>query len=267
MQKRIMVVQNAGELPSAVHDALKGQAFEVMYVEGFPLARRSALAVRPALVLIDIDCWDKSVEELLFEFGNLRSTRSSRKIILASSAKVDDKVLALEVGADDFLLKPISTRELAARLEAVLRCYVPIFQEEEVQVFGSLRLRRNGMEVFVGDNERKLSRTEFNLLAFLMDHPGHVLSREVLLENLWLPSGEVEYPRIVDVYVCRLREKIEEDPAYPTKLVTRRGHGYSLIDPTAQEAAALAKIPKGTRTDMAPSLMHSQSAGGPKFRF
>jgi two-component system response regulator VicR len=87
----------------------------------------------------------------------------------------------------------------------------------------------------VGEEPKKLSRTEFNLLAFLMDHHGQVLTREVLVENLWLPGSEIESSRIVDVYVCRLREKIEENPAEPTRLITRRGQGYSLIDPQLSE--------------------------------
>jgi two-component system response regulator VicR len=230
MEQRVMVVQNAGELPPSVRDALRNESFEVEYVEGFANARKSVIEARPVLIVIDIESWAKNVEELLCEFGNLRSTRSSRKVVLAKSAKAEDRATALEAGADDFLLKPISTREFSARLKAALRSYIPTYSAEEPSL-GVLRLRRNELEVVVGDEPRKLSRTEFNLLAFLMDHHGQVLTREVLLENLWLPTSEIESGRIVDVYVCRLREKIEDDPTAPTRLITRRGHGYSLIDP------------------------------------
>jgi DNA-binding response OmpR family regulator len=234
MEQRIMVVQTAGELTATVREALNQQTFAVKYVHGFDNARKNVIDTKPDLILIDIPNWANNVQELLSEFGNLWSTRSCRKIILASSAGAEDRVLALESGADDFLLKPISAREFAARIKAAFRCYVPVHSVEE-QSLGVLRLRRSEMEVMVGDESKKLTRTELNLLAFLMDHQGQVLTREVLLENLWLPSSEIESSRIVDVYVCRLREKIEDNPTEPTRLITRRGQGYSLIDPHLTE--------------------------------
>jgi DNA-binding response OmpR family regulator len=145
MEQRIMVVLNAGELASTVRDALSQQAFDVRYVEGFANARKMVIGTRPDLILIDIASWAKNVEELLCDFDNLRSTRSSRKVILASSAKVEDRALALESGADDFLMKPISTREFSARLKATLRSYVSAHSVGEPSL-GVLRLRRNEME-------------------------------------------------------------------------------------------------------------------------
>ena len=191
MEQRIMVVQDVGELVPAVRDALAGDAFKVTYVEGLVNARKTLIDIRPDLILLDVACWTKNIEELLHELGNLRSTRSSRKIFLASPSRVEDTALALESGADDFLLKPISTREFLARLKATFRSYSPGHSVEETSL-GVLRLRRNVMEVVVGEKIERLSRTEFNLLAFLMDHPGQVLTRDVLLENLWVPGSEID---------------------------------------------------------------------------
>jgi DNA-binding response OmpR family regulator len=126
-----MVVQTAGELIATAREALNLQPFDVKYVEGLANARKIVIEARPDLILIDITTWTKNVEELLCEFDNLRSTRSSRKVILASSAKVEDRALALESGADDFLMKPISTREFSARLKATLRSYVSAHSVEE----------------------------------------------------------------------------------------------------------------------------------------
>jgi two-component system KDP operon response regulator KdpE len=134
MEQRIMVVLNAGELASTVRDALSQQAFDVRYVEGFANARKMVIGTRPDLILIDIASWAKNVEELLCDFDNL-----------ASSAKVEDRALALESGADDFLMKPISTREFSARLKATLRSYVSAHSVGEPSL-GVLRLRRNEME-------------------------------------------------------------------------------------------------------------------------
>jgi DNA-binding response OmpR family regulator len=125
MKQRVMVVQTGGKLIAAVRAVLNDQAFDVRYVEGFANARKTVIESRPDLILIDIISWTKNVEELLCEFGNFRSTRFSRKIILATSATIEDRALALESGADDFLSKPISTRELSARLRAALRSYEP----------------------------------------------------------------------------------------------------------------------------------------------
>jgi DNA-binding response OmpR family regulator len=86
------------------------------------------------------------------------------------------------------------------------------------------------MEAGVGAERKKLSPTEFNLLCHLMDHPGRVFNREELLENAWVP-WEIDDYRVVDVYIWRLREKIEEDPRRPQRLLTRRGQGYFLVDP------------------------------------
>ncbi len=102
--------------------------------------------------------------------------------------------------------------------------------------FGGMRWR------YFPRGAQKLSRTEFNLLAFLMDHHGQVLTRDLLLENLWLPGNEIEYSRIVDVYVCRVREKIEDDPTHPTRLITRRGQGIHSLTLNDQKSAMSRRI-------------------------
>jgi DNA-binding response OmpR family regulator len=128
------------------------------------------------------------------------------------------------------MLKPVSPRELLVRLEATLRSQTIVFPEEEVRTLGALSLYREGMEIFLGAERKKLSPKEFNLLALLMTSPGRVFSREELLESVWI-HWEIEGRRIVDVYIRRLREKIEDDLSQPRRLLKRRGEGYSLVDP------------------------------------
>lgn len=229
MRKRVLVVHGRGGPSPSVRDACERGAFNATLIEGYLALMQHAMELKPALILFDAEIWHGPVEQSLCQLHDLKSMRFIRKIILTSKADVDDKVDALEVGADDFLLKPISARELLARIEAVLRSHVqPADEEEEVQILGDLKLFRAAMEVAVGEKLTKLSPTEFHLLAYFMDQVGHVLGRDELFENIWFSHSEIRDRRVVDVYICRLREKIEEEPSQPRRLLTRRGGGYLL---------------------------------------
>jgi two-component system, OmpR family, response regulator VicR len=230
MRKKIVVVHNSDRVSPVIGEALDEAAFELMFLSGFSDVITSVLEFKPALILFDITCWEKALKDPLTELMNLKSGRSARKVILSEAAGLDDKVNALELGADDFLLKPISSRELLVRLSAALRSYMPPFEEDDVKMLGDLALYSEAKEISIGKERKKLSPKEFDLLCFLMDHPGQVFSREELLENVWIP-WEIEDRRVVDVYIWRLREKIETDPSKPRILLTRRGHGYSLVAP------------------------------------
>ncbi len=236
MPRKVLVVPNPTAAPSdavsnILTEACALAALDLRIAPDLTQAARLALELRPAIMLFDTPTWDAPLQECLWQLSQLRSARGIRKLILASTATLDDRVAALEAGADDFLLKPISARELHARFLALLRSQQATHPEEDPQQLGALQLHREGMEIAIGEQRTKLSPREFGLLAYLMDRPGHVLSREELLENLWYPAGEVEDRRVVDVYIWRLREKIEDDPAHPLRLLTRRGEGYCLIDP------------------------------------
>lgn len=226
-----MVLPSLGGDSSVITEALDNGTFDLRFVSGLPQLAKSVLELKPALLLLEIDAWRKQTRDLLYELGNLKSAQPFRRVILSEAATVDDRVSALELGADDFLVKPISSRELLARLHAVLRADTTFAVEEDIKSLGSLCLYRELMEVSIGSDRKRLSPTEFNLLSYFMDHPGQVLSRDRLLENVWIP-WEIEDRRVVDVYVLRLREKIEESSSHPRRLITRRGEGYLLIDPT-----------------------------------
>ncbi len=228
MRKKVLIVHLWDRASSVVNEALDTADFELVFLSGLSGVVTAVLEFKPALVLFEIVCWQKPLENLLSELMNLRSGRTARKIILADSGGLDEKVRALDLGADDFLLKPISSRELLVRVNAVLRSQMPAYPEDRVQILGELSLYREAMEISVGRERKKLSPKEFDLLCCLMDHPGQVFSREELLESVWIP-WEIEDRRVVDVYIWRLREKIEVDPSNPRWLITRRGQGYSLI--------------------------------------
>ena len=236
MQRRVAVVQQKCVLTPALQDAIVQCGFNAKFVSGVNATRKLVLDHRPALLIIDTTRWGPLEEELLLSLADLKQGISMRRIILAGRAEAEDSVSALDLGADDFLLMPISPRELKARFEATLRSLPPDQLDDTPQVLGTLRLKRNEMEVVVGGVTKQLTKTECNLLGFLMDNAGLVVSREKILDYVWFESSELAYPRVIDVYVWRLREKIEDVPAYPTRLLTKRGCGYTLIDPDRQNA-------------------------------
>jgi two-component system response regulator VicR len=233
MRKRILIVQSSETMSPVIGEALDNGTFDLRYLSGLSDVVASVLEQKPDLVLFDISFWQRPMEQLFLELLDAPNARSTRKVILSDNAGPDDKVTALDSGADDFLLKPISPRELMVRIAATLRAQAVICPEEDVHTLGSLSLYRNVMEVSVsaGAERKNLSPKEFELLDYLMNNPGRVFSRDELLERVWVP-WEIDAQRVVDVYICRLREKIEEDPSQPRWLLTRRGQGYILADPT-----------------------------------
>ena len=232
MRKKVLIVHPWDRASSVIGEALDEEAFALLFVSGLSDVVISVLEFKPELVLFEIVCWQKPLENLLSELMNLKSSRSTRKIILSDNAGLDDKVRALDLGADDFLLKPISSRELLVRINAVLRSHMAACPDDKIQTLGELSLYREAMEISVGKERKKLSPKEFGLLCCLMDHPGQVFSREELLESVWIP-WEIKDRRVVDVYIWRLREKIEVDRSHPRWLKTRRGKGYSLVAQTS----------------------------------
>ena len=232
MRKKVLIVHPWDRASSVIGEALDEEAFDLLFVSGLSDVVISVLEFKPELVLFEIVCWQKPLENLLSELMNLKSSRSTRKIILSDNAGLDDKVRALDLGADEFLLKPISSRELLVRIKAVLRSHMAASPDDKIQTLGELSLYREAMEISVGKERKKLSPKEFGLLCCLMDHPGQVFSREELLESVWIP-WEIKDRRVVDVYIWRLREKIEVDRSHPRWLITRRGKGYSLVAQTS----------------------------------
>jgi DNA-binding response OmpR family regulator len=148
-------------------------------------------------------------------------------VVVSARNDTHDIVAALEAGADDYVVKPVAVKELAARLRALRRrgrsAGSPALPE---LVFGELQVRPTAGEVAVNGHPVRVTRTEFRLLCELANHAGQVLSRQQLLRRVWGYDGGDE--RLVDVHVGRLRQKIEKDPAQPVHLVTVRGLGYKL---------------------------------------
>jgi two-component system alkaline phosphatase synthesis response regulator PhoP len=184
----------------------------------------------PDIILLDLMLPGIDGMEICRRTRQNKLTKDIPIIILTAKAEEADRVLGLESGADDYVTKPFSPRELVARIRAVLRRADKNFSEtedKETIILGPIKMDLRQHKVLVDNNEIDLTPKEFDLLHLLMSHPGRAFSREYLLENLWGYEffGDT---RTVDVHVRRLRQKIEENPAQPYWLETVRGVGYRI---------------------------------------
>jgi two-component system phosphate regulon response regulator PhoB len=224
MPKRIAVVEDEAELASLIEYNLGRHGYQSQALSGSGGTLKLLEQYKPDLILLDVMLPEVDGFELCRQIR--QSPVLGRTPVLFLTARSDevDRVLGLEIGGDDYMTKPFSTRELIARVKAHLRREEMDTEPSDVEI-GPFRLDRTARRVFLGAQELELTSTEFNLLEFFLTHPGRAYSRDQLLEAVW---GEQRYvtPRTVDVHVRRLRERIEEQPDSPRYLTTVRGFGY-----------------------------------------
>jgi two-component system catabolic regulation response regulator CreB len=221
----ILLVDDEPAIRESLAFALRRDGFEVE--EATTLREARSLADAADLVILDLVLPDGSGLPFL---RSLRERSDVPVIVLTSRDEETDRVVGLELGADDYVLKPFSPREVAARVRAVLRRASKAAQAEDKPVrAGSLSLDASTRKAAIADRELGLSRTEFNLLALFLRSPGRVFERSQILEAVW-GSDVVVGDRTVDVHVKALRRKIEEAGGDPRVLETVRGVGYRLKD-------------------------------------
>lgn len=218
----ILIVEDDDRLRSALRLALRDEGFEVDDVPDAEAGLRRLIENDPDLVLVDIMLPGSN------GFDLCRAIRQSSNVpIIIVTARDDshDVVAGLEAGADDYVTKPFVMKELAARIRALLRRTRSVEDPAESLSFGDLVIYPEQGRVTKGSEEVSLTRTEFLLLCELAQSPKRVLSRDVLLTNVWgydyFGDG-----RVVDAHIRRLRKKIEDDPSDPRFVVTVRGLGY-----------------------------------------
>jgi DNA-binding response OmpR family regulator len=209
--------------------SLRREGFDVKAVTSGEQALQAIQEMHPDLIVLDLMLPDISGLEVC---RRLRTYSTTPVIMLTARGEEIDRVLGLEVGADDYLPKPFSFRELLARIRATLRRVELDRQKTQAQpvVLRQLSLDPTARRVYKGDQELQLSAREFDLLAILMKNAGRALSRDELLSQVW---GEewIGDPRTLDVHVRWLRIKVEEDPATPQFIQTVRGYGYRFAGP------------------------------------
>jgi DNA-binding response OmpR family regulator len=222
MAKKILIVDDKAELRTLLKQYLTQEGFEVVAASNGQEALFVARREKPDLILLDI----MMPEMGGFEFMRAYSREANTPIILLTARlEENDKVLGLELGADDYITKPFSPRELAARVRAVLRRMEKASQPQDLLRSGDITLDRAGRILSVRGQAVDLTPSEFELLATLMAAPGRVYSRLEILDRLQGAAYE-GYERTIDVHIRNLRTKIETDPANPRYIETVYGVGY-----------------------------------------
>ena len=221
----LLIVEDDDSLAMSLEVDLKLEGYSVMVANDGKAAVHLALSQQFDLVVLDITLPGKDGFEVCRELR--RSGRDMPIIMLTARSQDSDKVLGLELGADDYVTKPFNPRELRARIKAVLRRTGSELHDSysfgEIEVdFGRHELRSRG-------NPVAITRTEFKLLTALIQHRGRVMTRDQLLENVWGLDNYVT-DRTVDTHIANIRKKIEENPAHPRFLLTISGVGYRFDD-------------------------------------
>jgi two-component system, OmpR family, phosphate regulon response regulator PhoB len=221
--KQVLIVEDEHPIREMIAFSLKRAGFEVREAEDCRSARASLADKRPDLVLLDWMLPDMSGLELARSLKRDRETRELPIIMLTARAGETDKIAGLEGGADDYVTKPFSPRELLARINAVLRRASAHAADERVE-FDGLALDQASHRVLVGERTVVLGPTEYRMLEFFMTHPERVYSRDQLLDRVWGGNVYVE-ERTIDVHIHRLRKALE-DFGYDRFIQTVRGSGY-----------------------------------------
>ncbi|WP_374713267.1 response regulator transcription factor [Symbiobacterium terraclitae] len=224
-KKRILVVDDDPKILKALEQALQQEGYEVHKAEDGLEALRVAQEVKPDLMILDIMLPEMDGFEVL---AQLQSSGGIPTLILSARGEEMDKVVGFNVGADDYLVKPFRLSELLLRVRAILRRTsgpaAPVDEDRPLQ-FKDIEISRSSRTVIVRGQQVDLTPKEFDLLWLLASHPGHVFSREALLQRVWHSDYSGDEAALT-VCVRRLREKIERDPGHPELVKTIWGIGY-----------------------------------------
>lgn len=222
---RILVIDDEPEMVMGLKDNLSYEGYEVLTARDGQEGLDKAVKELPDLILLDI---------MMPRMSGWDVCRDLRKrgvnipiIMLTARGQEVDTVLGLELGADDYVTKPFSVRELLARVRAVLR-RPGLRSEIEAYSFGSVRIDFKRRLAFKGKREVKLTRKEFEIMRYFIEHRGEALSREQMLDEIW---GYERFPttRTVDNHILRLRQKLEDDLETPRFILTIHGSGYKFV--------------------------------------
>jgi len=222
--KTVLVIDDDAMLRDSIGVMLEIERFSPAFDENDKVGLTQALALKPTLVLVDLRMPGLSGMEVCKQIR--AAGMNTPLIVLSAIGDEMDKVLLLEIGADDYVVKPFGARELLARIRALLRRSSA--DDTKVISFGDVAVDLSRRVVLKNNEETKLTRAEYNLLTYFLHNPDRVLSRDMILNSVW---GYESFPntRTVDAHVVRLRQKLETDSTMPRHFVTVHGVGYRFL--------------------------------------
>ncbi|GBD97344.1 MAG TPA: response regulator transcription factor [Nitrospirae bacterium] len=227
MSNNILAVDDDRDILKVLKANLELHDYEVDTADCWAAAQKIMSIRPPDLILLDVMLPDGDGMEIC---RDLRKVLPEIPIImLTAKDKVSDKVIGLESGADDYVVKPFETLELLARIKACLRRACPSAAKEKVAA-GNIRVDHKKHIVTVSGKKVDLTPREFELLCFFINHRGEALSRETIRKNIWRDSNIYSWSRVIDVHIQHLRQKIEKDPSNPKYVLTVPGAGYRFMD-------------------------------------
>ncbi len=220
---RILIVEDEEAILMALEDDLRLEGYEVESAADGPLGLSMAIKHQYDLIILDVMLPKMDGFEVCRQLRT--SAVATPVLMLTAKSQEIDKVLGLELGADDYVTKPFSPRELLARVKALLRRGRPPMHELNSFSFGDIEIDFRKYHASKAGEPIDLTAREFALLRFLIEHRDEVVDRSEILDEVWIDPASV-FPRTVDTHVANLRKKLEDDPANPRHLVSVRGVGY-----------------------------------------
>ena len=223
-KRKVLIVEDEKNIVDIIRFNLEQQGYDTLEEYDGEAGLKTAREANPDLILLDV------MMPRMNGFDVCRALRGDGNnvpvIILTAREEEEDKILGLEIGADDYITKPFSMRELMARVKANIRRTSMAPSANAMSAGGGITINTDNYQAYKNGQPVDLTQREYELLTFLASHPDKVFSRVDLMEQVWNYGYVGDDARTVDVTVRRLREKIEDDPANPVFILTRRGAGY-----------------------------------------
>jgi two-component system, OmpR family, response regulator RegX3 len=226
VKPRILVVEDERTISEPLEETLARDGFDAQVVGTLETARDAFARQRPDLILLDVMLPDGDGRDFAKE---IRRDSDVPVVMLTARGEEIDRVLGLELGADDYVVKPFSSRELIARIRAILRRGTTSGREASIQI-GALRLDPASRTLTRAGETVELAAREFDLLHLLMANAGEVVRRETIMDEVWDPHW-FGPTKTLDVHISWLRKKIEDDPSHPRYITTIRGIGFRFLAP------------------------------------
>jgi len=229
MQKKILIIEDDEKIAKLVQIYAEKDGFKIYWADDGKKGLETFESIKPDFVILDL----MLPEVDGFDIARIIRSKSKTPIlILTAKAEEFDKILGLEFGADDYLTKPFSPRELMARIKTILRRVTSCSDDFRTDIFSihDLEIDPLKMEVKRQNQSIQFSNLEFRLVLFLAKHPGHVFSRDKLMQEMYPEDDVLVFDRTVDVHIKNIRKKLHDDPKRPKYIQSVFGAGYRFIE-------------------------------------